>query len=121
MEEMKRKIETNNEILFKIFGVNIHTYIVLFLYQNQDFFGTLSDIAHILNLSHASVRRVISDLIQVSILEKFEIGPSIVVRFNSEGLFTKPLLEFLEKIHYPEEIEEEKIDKIDLRALRRNE
>jgi len=121
MEEMKRKIETNNEILFKIFGVNIHTYIVLFLYQNQDFFGTLSDIARALELSHVSVKRVVDDLTEICILKKISIGNSIVVQFDHEDQFTRSLLEFLDKIHHPGEIEEEKIDKIDLRALRRNE
>jgi len=102
---MKRKIKTNNEVLFKIFGVDIHTHVILFLYQNRDFFGTLSDIARALDLCHASVKRVVDDLAEVGILVKSKIGPSIVVRFNLESPLTKPLLEFLEKIHSHEEVD----------------
>ena len=101
---MSRKLKANNELLFKIFGVSIHTYIILFLYRNRDFFGTLSDIARALNLTHASVRKVVDDLAEIRILKKIRIGNSIVVQFDHEGPFTKPLLEFLEKIHQVEEV-----------------
>ena len=102
---MTRKIKTNNEKLFKIFGASIHTQVILFFYRNRDFFGTLSDIARALDLCHASVKRVVDDLAEVGILVKSKIGPSIVVRFNFKNPLTKPLLEFLEKIHSHDEVE----------------
>ncbi len=101
---MKKKIQSDDDVLFKIFGANIHTRVITFLFHNRDFFGTQSDIARALNLSNASVKRVVDDLAEFKIVKKLKIGPSILIQFDFEGSLTRALLEFLDGIHQSREV-----------------
>ena len=94
---MKRE---TNEVLLKIFGQSMHTRVILFLYQNRDFIGSISDLARALNVSRGSIKKVVDDLIDVHLLKNIRVGMSILVRFDFNSPLTRSLFEFLDKIYH---------------------
>jgi hypothetical protein len=81
--------------LSKIFGNRTHIKIILRFYNDTGYFDNVTGLAKSFNKCHVTMRKVISDLIEVGILSEIDIGKSKVIRLNETSPYTKVLFEFI--------------------------
>ena len=93
------------ETLEKIFGNNTHTRVILLFYNNGGYFNNITGLAKMLDKSHVTVRKVVSDLIEAGILSELAIGKSRVIKINENSPYTEALFNF---IHSTRDIKENK-------------
>ena len=79
----------------KIFRNSTHIKIILRFYNDTGYFDNVTGLAKSFNKSHVTMRKVISDLIEVGILSEIDIGKSKVIRLNETSPYTKVLFEFI--------------------------
>jgi len=87
------------ENLEKIFGNNTHIKLILLFYNNGGYFNNITGLAKILDKSHVTVRKVVSDLIEAGILSELDIGKSRVIKINDNCAYTKALFTFIHSMH----------------------
>ena len=87
------------DILKKIFGKN-STYlkVILQFYNNNGYFNNISGLANTLDVSHVTVRKVISDLVDAGVLREIDIGRSMVIKVNEGSPYAKALFDFLDSM-----------------------
>ncbi len=87
------------DILKKIFGKN-STYlkVILQFYNNNGYFNNISGLANTLDVSHVTVRKVISDLVDAGVLREIDIGRSMVIKVNERSPYAKALFDFLDSM-----------------------
>lgn len=87
------------DILKKIFGKN-STYlkVILLFYNNNGYFNNITGLANTLDVSHVTVRKVISDLVDAGILREIDIGRSMVIKANEGSPYAKALFDFLDSV-----------------------
>jgi len=61
------------EKLTKIFGKNTHVQVILLFYNNGGYFNNITGLAKILDKSHVTMRKVVSDLLDAGILAELTI------------------------------------------------
>ncbi|MBA5942211.1 MAG: hypothetical protein H0M93_02625 [Methanophagales archaeon] len=84
------------EILEKIFGNNTHIRVILLFYNNNGrYFNNITGLAKRLDKSHVTMRKVVSDLLDVGILTEIEIGKSRVIMINENSPYTEALFNFI--------------------------
>jgi len=93
------------ETLNKIFGNNTHVKLILLFYNNGGYFNNITGLAKMLDKSHVTTRKVVSDLIDAGILSEVDIGMSRVIKVNDSSPYTEALFNF---IHSMRGIKEEK-------------
>jgi hypothetical protein len=87
------------DILEEIFGDSVHLQTVLLYYNNGDgFFDNITGLSKKLGKSHVTVRKVVGDLLDAHILKEMMFGKSRIIRLDENGLYTKPLLNFLDEV-----------------------
>ena len=87
------------DILKKIFGKNNkHLKVILLFYNNNGYFNNISGLANTLDMSHVTVRKVISDLVDAGILRKIDIGRSMVIKVNERSPYAKALFDFIDSV-----------------------
>jgi hypothetical protein len=86
------------ETLEKIFGNNTHIKLILLFYNNGGYFNNITGLAKILDKSHVTVRKVVSDLIEAGILSELDIGKSRVIKINENCAYTKALFTFIQSM-----------------------
>lgn len=86
------------EILEKIFGNSTHLDIILLFYNNQGYFTNITKLAHTLDKSHVTVRKAVSDLVNVGVLTELDIGKSRVIRINEKSPYTETLFNFINTV-----------------------
>ena len=84
--------------LGKIFRNCTHIKVVLRFYNDTGYFDNVTGLAKSFNKSHVTMRKVISDLIEVGILSELDIGKSKVIKLNENSLYTKALFEFIDSL-----------------------
>jgi hypothetical protein len=87
------------EILKKIFGNNTHIKVILLYYSNGGYFNNITGLAKILDKSHVTVRKVVSDLLEAGILSEMDIGKSRVIKVNENNPYTEALFKFINSMH----------------------
>jgi NifB/MoaA-like Fe-S oxidoreductase len=85
--------------LSKIFRNSTHIKVILRFYNEPRYFDNVTGLAKSFNKSHVTMRKVISDLIEVGILSELDIGKSKVIRLSEDSLYTKALFEFIDSLH----------------------
>lgn len=93
------------ETLEKIFGNNTHTRVILLFYNNGGYFNNITGLAKMLDKSHVTMRKVVSDLIEAGVLSELAIGKSRVIKINENSPYTEALFNF---IHSMRDIKENK-------------
>jgi hypothetical protein len=93
------------ETLEKIFGNNTHTRVILLFYNNGGYFNNITGLAKMLDKSHVTMRKVVSDLIEAGVLSELAIGKSRVIKINENSPYTEALFNF---IHSMRDINENK-------------
>jgi len=93
------------ETIEKIFGDNTHTRVILLFYNNGGYFNNITGLAKMLDKSHVTVRKVVSDLIEAGVLSELTIGKSRVIKINESSPYTEALFAF---IHSMRDINENK-------------
>jgi len=93
------------ETLEKIFGNNTHTRVILLFYNNGGYFNNITGLAKMLDKSHVTMRKVVSDLIEAGVLSELAIGKSRVIKINENSPYTEALFNF---IHSMRDIHENK-------------
>jgi ribosomal protein S1 len=83
------------ETLEKIFGDGTHIRVILLFYNNGGYFNNITGLAKVLDKSHVTVRKVVSDLIDAGILTEMEIGKSRVIKINEKSPYTEALFNFI--------------------------
>jgi hypothetical protein len=86
------------ETLEKMFGNNTHIKLILLFYNNGGYFNNITGLAKILDKSHVTVRKVVSDLIEAGILSELDIGKSRVIKINDNCAYTKALFTFIQSM-----------------------
>ena len=84
--------------LSKIFRNSTHIRVILRFYNEPRYFDNVTGLAKSFNKSHVTMRKVISDLIEVGILSEIDIGKSKVIRLNETSPYTKALFEFIDSL-----------------------
>ncbi|MCD6209659.1 MAG: hypothetical protein OCU20_02770 [Methanophagales archaeon] len=110
------------DILKKIFGKNsIHLKVILLFYNNNGYFNNITGLANTLNVSHVTVRKVITDLVDAGILREIDIGKSTVIKANENSPYAKALFDFISTVKSIKESKsiEEIIEKRSKEAYRR--
>ncbi len=87
------------ESLKKIFGNNTHLKVILLFYNSGGYFDNITGLASALDKSHATVRKVVSDLIEAGILSEMNIGKSRVIRINENSPYSEALFNFINSMH----------------------
>lgn len=91
-------------MLYKIFGNNTHVKVILLFYNNSGiYFNNITGLAKILDKSHVTVRKVVSDLLEVGILKEVRIGRSRVITINENNPYTEALFNFIHSMHSTDE------------------
>jgi len=83
------------ETLEKIFGKSTHVQVILLFYNNGGYFNNITGLAKMLDKSHVTVRKVVSDLIEAGILSEMTIGKSRVIKINENSPYTRALFDFI--------------------------
>lgn len=83
------------ETLKKIFGNNTHIKVILLFYNTGGYFDNITGLANALDKSHATVRKVVSDLIEAGILSEMNIGKSRVIKMNETSPYSEALFNFI--------------------------
>jgi len=81
--------------LSKIFGNRTHIKIILRFYNDTGYFDNITGLAKSFNMCHVTMRKVVTELIEVGILSEINIGKSKVIRLNENSPYTKALFEFI--------------------------
>ena len=93
------KNKSKMDILKKIFGKNsIHLKVILLFYNNNGYFNNITGLANTLNVSHVTVRKVITDLVDAGILREIDIGKSMVIKANENSPYAKALFDFISSV-----------------------
>jgi len=87
------------EVLTKIFGKSILVQVILLFYNNRRYLTDITGIAKTLGKSHATVRKVVSDLVEAGILNEKTIGKSRLIKLNENSPYTKALVNFINTIN----------------------
>lgn len=87
------------EILKKIFGNNTHIKVILLYYSNGGYFNNITGLAKMLDKSHVTIRKVVSDLLEAGILSEMDIGKSRVIKINENNPYTDALFKFINSVH----------------------
>ncbi|GAI04987.1 unnamed protein product [marine sediment metagenome] len=82
------------ERLEKIFGNTAYVKIIL-LFYNSSYFDNMTGIANAVNLSHVTVRKVVSDLIEAGILSETKSEKSRVIMINENSPYSEALFNFI--------------------------
>jgi len=97
------------KVIRRIFGSPTHVNTILLFYNGGGaYFDNITGLTRALGKSHVTVRKVVSDLLNVGILKEVPIGRSRVIKINEDSPYTKALFEFLDKIKAIEEGQAEK-------------
>ena len=99
-------IKMEDEIFIKMLGKSQHVKLLLFIYRNSDFLGSMTKLAEALGLSHPTLRKIVKDLVDIGILKKIDIGKAIIVRANKSCPYTKILFDFISNIESVELMDE---------------
>ena len=83
------------ETLEKMFGNNTHIKVILLFYNNGGYFNNITGLAKMLDKSHVTVRKVVSDLIEAGVLSELDIGKSRVIKINENCPYTEALFNFI--------------------------
>ncbi|MHC1610403.1 MAG: hypothetical protein ACXQTW_02180 [Candidatus Methanospirareceae archaeon] len=86
------------EIVEKIFGNSTHIKVILLFYNNGGYFNNITGLAKVLNKSHVTVRKVVSDLIDAGILTELNIGKSRVIKANEHSPYKDALYSFIDSL-----------------------
>lgn len=81
-----------------MFGNSTHIKVILLFYNNGGYFNNITGLAMILDKSHVTVRKVISDLIDAEILSELSIGKSRVIKINERSPYTEALYAFIDSM-----------------------
>ena len=84
--------------LSKICRNRTHINVILLFYNDTGYFDNVTGLAKSFNKSHVTMRKVISDLIEVGILSEIHIGKSKVIKLNENSPYTKALFEFIDSL-----------------------
>ena len=95
-----------DEIFIKMLGKSQHVKLLLFIYRNSDFFGSMTKLAKDLGISHPTLRKIVKDLTDIGILKKIDIGKAIIVRANKSCPYTKILFDFISNVESVELMDE---------------
>ena len=79
----------------KIFRNSTHIKIILRFYNEPRYFDNVTGLAKSFNKSHVTMRKAVTELIEVGILSELDIGKSKVIRLNENSPYTKALFEFI--------------------------
>ena len=79
----------------RIFRNCTHIKVILRFYTDTGYFDNVTGLAKSFNKSHVTMRKVISDLIEVGILSEIDIGKSRVIKLNENSPYTKALFQFI--------------------------
>lgn len=90
----KIKVEAM-KTLEKMFGNNTYIKVILLFYNNGGYFNNITGLTKMLDKSHVTVRKVVSDLIEVEILSELNIGMSKVIKINENSPYTEALFNFI--------------------------
>ena len=82
----------------EIFGNSTHTKIIQLYYNNGGYFNNITGLAKVLDKSHVTVRKVVSDLIEAGILSELNIGKSRVIKINENSPYTEALFKFIHSL-----------------------
>lgn len=83
------------ERLEKIFGNTAYVKIILQFYNSGGYFDNMTGIANAVNLSHVTVRKVVSDLIEAGILSETKSEKSRVIMINENSPYSEALFNFI--------------------------
>jgi predicted ArsR family transcriptional regulator len=86
------------QIIEKMFGNNTHIKVILLFYNNGGYFNNITGLAKILDKSHVTVRKVISDLIDAGVLSELNIGKSRVIKINDHSPYKDILYAFIDSM-----------------------
>ena len=86
------------ETVEKIFGNSTHIKVILLFYNNGGYFDNITGLAKVMDKSHVTVRKVVSDLIDAGILRELTIGMSRVIMINEAGPYTDTLYNFIDSM-----------------------
>lgn len=89
----------------KMFGNSTHIKVILLFYNNGGYFNNITGLAKMLDKSHVTIRKVVSDLIDAGILSELNIGKSRVIKVNDHSPYKEALFDF---IHSMRSINEDK-------------
>jgi len=95
-----------DEIFIKMLGKSQHVKLLLFIYRNSDFLGSMTKLAEALGLSHPTLRKIVKELVDIGVLKKIDIGKAIIVRANKSYPYTKILFDFISSIESVELMDE---------------
>ncbi|MHC1579979.1 MAG: hypothetical protein ACXQTZ_04975 [Candidatus Alkanophagales archaeon] len=90
-------------VLDKLVGNSTHFKIMKLYYDNPDLSENISEISRIINRSHVTVKKAISDLESIGVLREKRIGRSRVVTVNEDNPYTKAVFEFFDSVKKIEE------------------
>jgi ribosomal protein S1 len=82
----------------KMFGNNTHIKVILLFYNNGGYFNNITGLAKILDKSHVTVRKVVSDLIDAGVLSELDIGKSRVIKINEHSPYKDALYTFIDSM-----------------------
>jgi DNA-binding GntR family transcriptional regulator len=82
----------------KMFGSSTHIKVILLFYSNGGYFNNITGLAKMLDKSHVTVRKVISDLLEAGILSELNIGKSRVIKINEDSPYTEALFNFIDSM-----------------------
>lgn len=82
----------------KVFGNSMHIKVILLFYKNDGYFDNITGLAKMLDVSQVTVRKVISDLLEVGILSDSAIGMSRVIKINEGSPYTKALFNLIDSM-----------------------
>lgn len=82
----------------KMFGNSTHIKVILLFYNNGGYFNNITGLAKMLDKSHVTVRKVISDLMDAEILTELNIGKSRVIKINDQSPYREALYTFIDSM-----------------------